>query len=354
MVTNLPVTGQSPTPQVTFILQNSYSGMVPGCDTAQITNTYIGTNFIYTNTTAPYRYTNFIFTNMSLNIWTNEPHGIGCFLSVTNTFTDKREYQTNMFVTQIDVGCYSNWLGTNGFNTTKFSSAPATILYVADQRNSGTNKLSVVRLVNGATLPYNGGRGFSLATQNPLYVKGNYNVTLDGTHFALLPDSTTNSPSCTVPAALLCDAITILSSAFNDSTSKTSTGNASVSNVVNAAIITGNVPTTGTTTTTFSGGVHNLMRLQEDWAANSSKLVLNTSIVVLFASQMATNQFRNPITGWSDPNPYYNPPTRQWGFDPNFYDPAKQPPGIPTALVPIRFNWTVPPPGSVTNNIGNW
>jgi hypothetical protein len=356
MVTNiLPVDANRPaTPQVTFILQNSYSGMVPGCDTAQITNTYIGTNFIYTNTTAPYRYTNFIFTNMSLNIWTNEPHGIGCFLSVTNTFTDKREYQTNMFVTQIDVGCYSNWLGTNGFNTTKFSSAPATILYVADQRNSGTNKLSVVRLVNGARLPYNNGIGFSVATPNPLYVKGNYNVTADGIHFAYTPNSTTNNALCTVPAALLCDAITILSSAFSDSASRTSVGSASTSNTVNAAIITGNVPSTGTSATTFSGGVHNLMRMQEDWS--NDYLILNTSIIVLYPSQMATNQFRNPI-GWSNPspiNPYYKPPTRQWGFDPNFYDPSKQPPGVPSALVPIRFNWTVPPPGTVTNNIGNW
>ena len=82
-------------------------------------------------------------------------------------------------------------------------------------------------------------------------------------------------------------------------------------------------------------------------------LVLNTSIVVLYASQMATNQFRNPI-GWTTPtpapvNPYYKPPTRRWGFDPNFYDPAKQPPGVPQALVPIRFNWTQPPPGTTDN-----
>jgi hypothetical protein len=360
LVTNVAGTPQLPTPQVTFILWNSYSGMVPGCDDNPITNTYIGTNFIFTNTTFPYKYTNFIFTNMSLDplhCWTNEPHGIEQFLTVavTNTFTDKREYQTNMYVTQIDVGCYSNWLGTNGFQTTKFSStAPATILYVADQRNIGTNKLSVVRLVNGARLPPNGGRGFSVATPNPLYVKGNYNVTADGVHFAYTPNSTTNNALCTVPAALLCDAITILSSAFSDSASRTSVGNASTSNTVNAAIITGNVPSTGTSATTFSGGVHNLMRMQEDWS--NDYLILNTSIIVLYPSQMATNQFRNPVD-WNNPkpiNPYYEPPTRQWGFDPNFYDPSKQPPGVPSALVPIRFNWTVPPPGTVTNNIGNW
>jgi hypothetical protein len=48
-------------------------------------------------------------------------------------------------------------------------------------------------------------------------------------------------------------------------------------------------------------------------------------------------------------NPYYNAPTRHYNFDVNFLNPSKVPPGIPNALVPIRFGWTVPPPGSVTN-----
>ena len=189
------------------------------------------------------------------------------FLSLTNKFTDKREYQTNMFVTQIDVGAYANWLGTNAAIASKFNgNTYPTILYVADWRYAiiSSYKLAVVRLVNGATLPHNGGLGFSVATPNPLYVKGNYNITADGVHFAYSPGSTTNN-SCCVPAALMCDAITILSSAFNDSTSANTIGTASASNTVNAAIITGNVPSTGTNETTFSGGVHNLMRLQENW-----------------------------------------------------------------------------------------
>jgi hypothetical protein len=362
LVTNLPVSGKPPTPQVTFTLQNSDLGLVPGADGNKTYYTYIWTNYVYTtNITSPYKwFTNSIFTNL-VGGYATEPHGIEKFLSLTltNTFTDKREYKTNMFVTQIDVHGYTDWLGTNGFQTPKFTSdTPPTILYVADQRNVGTNKLSVVRLVNGATLPNNYGLGWSVATPNPLYVKGNYNVTADGIHFAYIPDSTTNSGTC-VPAALLCDAITILSSSFNDSTSAGIDANACAtgtvgSNTVNAAVITGNVPSTGTSATTFSGGVHNLMRMLEDWTGD--KLILNTSIVVLYASQMATNQFRNPVD-WTNPvpiNPYYEPPTRQWGFDPNFNNPAKQPPGVPTALVPIRFNWTVPPPGTVTNNIGNW
>ena len=328
MVTNLFVPGLHVTPQVTFTIQQSILGALPGADPSKTVYTYI--------------WTNSIFTNLSLAIWANEPHGIENFLSLTNTFTDKREYQTNLFVTQIDVLGYSNWLGTNGFNTTKLGSGDApTILYVADQRNVWTNKLAVVRLVNGNSLPNNGGLGWTVATQNPLYIKGNYNITQDGIHFATQPNQTTNSGTW-VPAALLCDAITILSSAWNDSTSSNTfatasgiagTGTSTATNTVNAAVITGNVPSTGTTATNCSGGVHNLMRLQEDWTGVS--LVLNSSIVVLWSSQMATNQFRNPV-GWSPApiNPYYDPPTRLWGLDPNFYNPAKLPPGTPVCTLP--------------------
>ena len=89
---------------------------------------------------------------------------------------------------------------------------------------------------------------------------------------------------------LLCDAITILSSAFTDKTSSNTVGTASVSNTVNAAIVAGNVPSTGTSSTNFSGGIQNFLRLQEDWS--ESTLVLNTSLVCLYGSQMATNQFQ--------------------------------------------------------------
>ncbi len=319
IVTNLPAIGANyPIAQVTMTFQISVNGMIPGADPN--TNIY------------PYIYTNAVFTNYSPGIYANEPHGLETFLSLTNTFTDKREYKTNMFVTQIDVAHYGNWLATNPIAVAKFGGPPVFILYVADWRNVGTNKLSVVRLVNGAQLPSNGGLGFTVATPNPLYVRGNYNVTADGIHFALTPGSTINAGT-TVPASLLCDAITILSSVFNDSTSSNTIGTASASTTVNAAVVAGNVPSTGTTAATFSGGVHNFVRLQEDWTGDY--LILNTSLVCLFGSQMATNQFRNPV-GWipSPKNPYYKPPTRQWGFDLNFFDPNKQPPGTPVYTLP--------------------
>ena len=49
-------------------------------------------------------------------------------------------------------------------------------------------------------------------------------------------------------------------------------------------------------------------------------LTLNTSIVNLFTSTRATNQFQNPGV-------YYYAPTRQFSFDLNFLNYTKQPPG---------------------------
>ena len=91
--------------------------------------------------------------------------------------------------------------------------------------------------------------------------------------------------------------------------------------------------------------MHNLPRLLESWT--SINLWLNTSIVCLYNSMYATNTFISPGGAGS----YYNAPTRHFSFDLNYFDPAKQPPGIPTALVPIRKNWTVPPPNTVTYNV---
>ena len=336
-------------PMVQVILQLGNNQSLPGADTSpqifyetNMSPSMLGTNYnAYQNT--------FQIGNPNFNPYTNFIRLP--FLSLTNTFTDERNtnsyYRSNMYVTQIDVGAYANWLLTNTTVTAKLTNGAATILYVADQRYIGTNKMAVVRLVNATQLPYNNNIGWTIATQNPLYVEGNYNVTTNSSMsltLATAVGSTTNGN--TVPAALLCDALTVISSNWNDSLSSGAyTARQPKDTTINAAIVTGNVPSTGTSATTFSGGVHNLTRLLEDWSANGGHtLTYNTSIVCLFTSQMATNQFQMPGS-------YYEPPNRNWGFDPTFYNPAREPPGIPEALVPIRFNWLQPPPGSVTTGI---
>ncbi len=314
-------------PTVLMTLQSSYNGQVPGNDPSPTILTYTNASTGLLNTNLP-------------------------FLSLTNTTYDQREQDTNLF-TQIDVGRLATWANTNSTVQGKLPQASGlypTILYVTDRRTHNVKQLPSIRLVNGAQLPANNGLGFTVATPNPLYVQGNYNVQIASSS-ANASASTTNT-TYTVPAALLSDALTVLSPNWTDSDGFTTYNNTvstfdAADMTINAAIVTGTVPSTGTSGTTFSGGVHNLPRLLEDWSGKN--LWLNTSILRLWDSKDATNQFRNP-QGFSPApvNPYYNPPTRHYSFDQNYLDPGKVPPGIPVALVPIRFGWGVPPPNTTS------
>ncbi len=272
-------------------------------------------------------------TNTPSALATNFP-----FLTTTNSFTDQRENKT-VQTTQIDVGKYATWTKTNASILSKFPAASGTyptILYVADERTTTSSEIPGVRLTNGLAPPSNGGLGWSIATPDPLYVWGNYNCT-NSSYLG-----TTNT-TASVPCSLMSDALTILSGAWADSKSSSSYTSRQASNTtVDAAILTGIVPSTGSSSTQFSGGLQNLPRLLENWS--SMTLTLNTAIMNLFNSNIATHQFVNPGT-------YYNPPTRNFSYDLEFSNPAKQPPAIPCALVLIRLNWAVPPPNTVTYNV---
>ena len=148
------------------------------------------------------------------------------------------------------------------------------------------------------------------------------------------------------------DALTILSGNWVDANSGATLGSSgggvrtAINDTVNAAILTGIVPSAGSGATTFSGGAMNLPRLLEDWGNGGAvTLTLNTSIVNLFASTRATNQFQNPGN-------YYYAPTRQFSFDQNFLQYSRQPPGTPMLCAILRSKWAVPPPNTV-NYAGN-
>jgi hypothetical protein len=321
LITN-PVVG-STNPTVQLVMQISSDGgiTVPGADLYKNTNT-------------------FYFTNASPSLLSsNLP-----FLSLTNSFYDQRDTDTNI-VTQIDVGAYATWAANNPTVQGKFQSISGiypTSLYVADRRTYKTNQqLTVVRLSNAAQLPSNNGMGFSVVTPNPLYTWGNYNTMTGGVA------STGTNNTHEVPSALMSDALTVLSGNWTDPNSFTYlTGYTSRNpsdTTINAAIVTGNV--TNISNSAGDGGVENLPRLLEDWAAGVSgsqqNIYLNTSIICLWQSKMATNVFQNPGI-------YYTAPKRFIFFDQHFLDPANVPPCIPVAYVPLRFAYAVPPPG-VTN-----
>ncbi|MGI0135209.1 MAG: hypothetical protein ACREBW_09665, partial [Candidatus Micrarchaeaceae archaeon] len=320
IVTNSPDIATNPEVIVTY--QQSINGSLPGADPDK-------TIITITNATP---------SVLSSNL---------PFLTLTNSFDDQRE-EKNTVLADIDVGQYSSWLSTNSVVTTMAAAGtPLTILYVADQRNYTSSQFPAVRLTDAAQLPSNGGLGFSVATPDPLYVQDDYNIQInnDSSH----QSKGTSDTTYTVPSALMSDALTVLSDNWSDSHSTRYYDNYNADDTtINAAILTGNMPTTDSTYYGFSGGVQNLVRMLEDWSDRHNTLTINTSIINLFQSEIATNQFRDPGNFGLRNDPYYDPPTRNWNFDLNFLDPNKQPPGVPAAVMPIRFNWAVPPPG-VTN-----
>jgi hypothetical protein len=335
-VINIPPAGEDPTSPMG--LQRYYNKA--GVDLL-ISNTTVTAYVKNSGTDAPISLTVTNWGTNSLALTTAFP-----FLSVTPWFIDQRELSKTVRPSQIDISLYNTWLTTSTLVLNKFplgSTVYPSVLYVMDARTSATNTdLFAVRLINGSILPMNGPTtqpgGLTVATPNPLYVQGNYNIGPGG---STTPGNTDTSK--TYPASLVSDALTILSPNWQDSQSSLliTDGSKSKANptTVNAAILTGIVYSTDATSNHFSGGVMNLPRLLEDWTGQT--LTLNTSIVNLFDSIRATNWFRNP-------GAYYYAPTRAFSFDNNFTNQVKLPPATPVLGLISRAKWRVAPPNNVT------
>ncbi len=178
------------------------------------------------------------------------------------------------------------------------------VIYITDTsagQTGGAPKRGV-RVKNGATIPKG---GITVVSDNPVYVQGDFNTTFTGTR---------------PPSALVGDAINVLSNAWQDVNSSASlSSRVATSTTVNAAFLSGIVPTTGTTASnaSYSGGVENFPRFHEDWSGGKT-FTYNGSMVELFYSKQAIGQ-------WGKAS--YNPPVRNWAFDTVFL--------------------TTPPPGSL-------
>jgi hypothetical protein len=312
-----PPAGEDPTSPIAVQRYFNRAGVV-----LLVSNTTVTASFKNSPTDVPLSLNITNWGTNSVSLLTTFP-----FLSVTESFIDQRELSKTIRPTEIDVGLYGQWLVTNSAVMAKFppgSGFYPNVLYVADNRTIATNfDLFAVRLIDGSILPTN---GWTVATPNPLYVSGHYNLGPGG---STTPGNTDTSK--TYPASLVSDALTILSANWQDSQSTLAITDGSkskaTSTTVNAAILTGIVYSTDGTSNHFSGGVMNMTRLLEDWTGVT--LTLNTSIVNLFDSARATNRFRNP-------GAYYYAPTRAFSFDRNFTNAAKLPPATPalTLVVP--------------------
>jgi len=179
--------------------------------------------------------------------------------------------------------------------------------------------------------------GFTVATNNCIYILGNYNA--DGNLSTPLADTVGNlqtndtmpdvvakpDPACSVAG----DSVTILSGAWLNRVSGTSYTNLNASATeVNTAILGGIVPSLKSSATQFSGGSHNFPRFLEDWSGGVV-FRYRGSMVCLFESEVGNE-------AWS--TNYYSPPNREWGFYNQFAN-GIYPPGTPTARSYMRVNF---------------
>ena len=172
--------------------------------------------------------------------------------------------------------------------------------------------------------------GLTVTSENPVYVEGNYNAT---------GGSCSGSPIvCTytgteVPSAILADAVTLLSTNWNDINSYTDPydgGDSSSKRNGNTtyfrmAILAGkglSFPQPSGTANDFGtdGGVHNFLRYIEYW---NGTLAYSGSIVSFFFNTQATGTYKCC-------NAVYNPPGRGYAFDTSFLTPSLLPPRTPT------------------------
>jgi hypothetical protein len=239
-------------------------------------------------------------------------------ISVTNLCTWFKNSQVNggaIFNTQI-----SNHWNYGICSLFVYNSVPPT-----------ATTLPAVRMVNGARLPDS---GLTVITPFPIYVKGDYNV-MDATG-----TSSAGSTTHTKPAALMGDAVTILSNGWQDST--TSENPVAQVTTVNAAAMGGIVQTSPLNPTlngwSYSGGAHNFLRNLENW--HGVTLNYNGSIVVPFYSKYATNQLASGISGGAATTAYYTPPNRNYAFDLNFLNDTLIPPLTPRSLALVRGQWS--------------
>ncbi|HWL52943.1 MAG TPA: hypothetical protein VNQ90_10940 [Chthoniobacteraceae bacterium] len=239
-------------------------------------------------------------------------------------------------VTTVDVGALTTLLSNTNSGVAGFNK----VLYIHDL-TSGGNSRKAIRLTNGRILPEG---GLTIASENPLYIQGDYNT---GQASGKGPKSSTDATpkpenlpgSATVgtyerqPAAVIADAVMFLSNNWKDSNtheanSKTYLNKNTASNTTyNVAIISGHKPSSEKDEY-YSGGANNYPRFLENWSGKYCTYF--GSMVELFDSKQFTGN-------WDTTN-IYSPPTRHWNFDTKYL--KAPPPGSVEAVVLNRGPWS--------------
>mgnify|MGYP001208106670 CR=1 FL=1 len=201
-----------------------------------------------------------------------------------------------------------------------------------------------LKLVNGgmvagvSNLP---AAGLTVAAENPVYVQGNYNATV-----APLPNATWSNQA-SVPAAVIADAIALLSNNWSDARSFErphlmrdtggGTGRPALTTAYRFAAMGGkslSFPYCGAPCGNpgqlfgTDGGAANFLRMLEDWnpsAFGQQATWYRGSLISLHINRQATGTYKFAAGN----NSIYNAGSRNFTFDVNFLTPALLPPGTP-------------------------
>jgi len=204
---------------------------------------------------------------------------------------------------------------------------------------------SYVPPTNG-TLATNG-NGFTVASEEPVYIWGNYNT---GSSDPFWPsENTLTTPHSA--AAIIADAVTLLSNPpANNTTPTTNIGWTDLESFAypGCAVVTGNCTKSRSGNTSYyrmaiiagksipfpqpswggqdfgtDGGMHNFLRYLEDRGANSAQVNYAGSMISMYYSQYATGNFKCCTS-------VYGAPQRNYFFDTLFTNPTNLPPGTPS------------------------
>jgi len=190
------------------------------------------------------------------------------------------------------------------------------------RKNAVTGPRHGLKLVNGSlgNLPL---PGFTVATENMVYVVGNYNA----------DDAGYGDPHSS--AAIIADAANFLSQNWQDWTSifdatntDDGTTRTAATSFYRVAVAAGKPiswpnpqPTWGDSNYGNDGGTHNFLRYLERWSGQTFNY--RGSLVSLYYSTYATGTFKY------DQNTVYTAPTRDYEFDEDFLELNLLPPGTP-------------------------
>jgi hypothetical protein len=204
--------------------------------------------------------------------------------------------------------------------------------------NMVTGPRHVLRLIDGGMdgagnsylpqpiAPATSGNGFTVASEEPVYIWGNYN---SGPADPFFPSLGANATTPHSAAAIIADAVTLLSPNWSDANSFANPGTATNRNATDSyyrvAIAAGKSvpfpqPAWGGQDFGTDGGMHNFLRYLED--RGGTNVFYAGSLISMYYSQYATGNFKCC-------NSVYGAPIRNYFFDTQFQNPANLPPGTP-------------------------